>query len=684
MATKTVDELLIQISLNAKQLQQSLSNAEQSINKFADKISGVMSTALDLIALKFSVSFGKNLVETFANTGSKLYFLSQQVGESVGTLDKWGAAVQKAGGNAESFYGTINSLHNKLVDMKYNGDMKTAGMFGMLGVKTSNADHSLRNTTDILLDLSDKLKGKDKGFQQFVGRQFGIDEATLRVLSQGREATLKLVNAQKQLYNEKTAREAEKQREKLIDFERALDKLKIQIAEKLLPAADKFINWIQKFVTQHGKDLALIVEGIVNGLIDLIKYLPEVTKFFTDLNKTLGVTAGDLGKILAGLMALKVGKDVLTTLGVAATALSSPLVAAAAAVTSLYTTWELMKDKMKDPASFDKKMQKSLNDKSSWLNQGLDWLSNKTGLNMATSGNKNTSPSMWDKVIDWAQGMVESSNKDNTIGYKMKKENNPDKFNEKMQNSIDDKSSLLNRGFKWFSDHTGLNMTPSGNQKTQSSMWDKALDWAQGMVESGNEDNTIGYKMKKDANGKHQYVDKNDNFIKESEKTTKGVPEAYGRYQIMPSTASEVMGRNVTGQELLNGEFNQQVHDKLMDKWTKQFGSKEAALAYYNAGHRGVKQYQETGTTDYLTKIKDKLSGVIPASLASQPVQLAVNQANQANQVKPAMTQQQAKSGATIQAHTVNINANNPKQLASEVVSKVNLAFAFAGNPRVA
>jgi prefoldin subunit 5 len=595
MATKTVDELLIQISLNAKQLQQSLSNAEQSINKFADKISGVMSTALDLIALKFSVSFGKNLVETFANTGSKLYFLSQQVGESVGTLDKWGAAVQKAGGNAESFYGTINSLHNKLVDMKYNGDMKTAGMFGMLGVKTSNADHSLRNTTDILLDLSDKLKGKDKGFQQFVGRQFGIDEATLRVLSQGREATLKLVNAQKQLYNEKTAREAEKQREKLIDFERALDKLKIQIAEKLLPAADKFINWIQKFVTQHGKDLALIVEGIVNGLIDLIKYLPEVTKFFTDLNKTLGVTAGDLGKILAGLLALKVGKDILGTLGLAATALSSPIVAAVAAVTSLYEAWQMLQDKM----------------------------------------------------------------------------NNPDKFNEKMQNSIDDKSSLLNRGLKWFSDHTGLNMTPSGNQKTQSSMWDKALDWAQGMVESSNKDNTIGYKMKKDANGKYQPV---------LDAKGQKIPEAYGRYQIKPSTASEVMGRNVTGQELLNGEFNQQVHDKYMMQLEKRYGSKEAALAAYNGD---LANYRKTGHSDYVDKIKAKLGGAIPANLASQPVQLAVNQANQANQVKPAMTQQ-AQSGATIQTHTVNIQANNPKQLASAVVSKVNLAFAFAGNPRVA
>lgn len=594
MAQKTVDELVIQLTLNAKQLQQSLSSAEQNISKFANKMSSTINTALDLIALKFSVSFGKNLIETFANTGAKLHFLSSQVGESVGTLDKWGVAVQKAGGNADSFYSTISNLHNKLVDMKFSGDMKLASTFGMLGVKTTNADHTLRKTTDILLDLSSVMKGKDTNFQQFVGRQLGIDDATIRILAQGRDATLKLVNAQKQLYSDKSAAVAEKQREKLIDFERALDKLKIQIAEKLLPAANKFIDWIQKFINQHGNDLAVIVENIVNGLIKFIDYLPTVTKFFDDLNKTLGITVADFGKILAGIMALKVAKDIFSMLGAGAAAFSNPLIAAVVALTSLYKIWEMMQDKANNPEEFNQNMTKSINDKSSLINKGLGWLSNKTGLNLTTQGNQSTSSSMWDKVIDWAQGKVESSNQDSTIGY----------------------------------------------------------------------------KMKKDASGKYQHVlDSKGNKI----------PEAYGRYQIMPSTASEVMGRNVTGQELLNGEFNAQVHSKLMDKWTKQYGSKEAALAYYNAGNRGLKQYQETGTTTYLDKIKGVIGGLNPASLASQPVQQAVGQANQRQP-----TQQVANTTPTINVNTMNVNADDPKQLASAVKSKVNMAYVFAGNPIIA
>lgn len=592
MAQKVVDELVIQMTLNAKQLQQSLGNAEQSISRFASKMSSTINTALDLIALKFSVSFGKNLIETFANTGSKLHFLSSQLGESVGTLDQWGVAIQKAGGNADSFYGTISNLHNKLVDMKFNGDMKLASTFGMLGVKTTNADHSLRKTTDVMLDLADKLKGKDTNFQQFIGRQLGIDDATIRVLAQGREATLKLVNAQKQLYNDKTAKAAEKQREKLIDFERTLDKLKIQIAEKLLPAANKFIDWIQKFVNQHGNDLAVIVENIVNGLAQFINYLPQVTKMFTDLNKSLGITAGDLGKILAGIMALKVAKDIFGMLGAGAAAFSNPLVAAVVALTSLYKIWEMMQDKANNPVEFNKKMQSTVNDKSSYLNKGLDWLSSKTGLNLSASGNKSTSSSMWDSVIDWAQGLVESRNKDDTIGY----------------------------------------------------------------------------KMKKDANGKYQNVlDAKGNKI----------PEAYGRYQIKPSTASEVMGRNVTGQELLNGDFNKQVHDKYMAQLEAKHGSKEAALAAYNGD---LANYRKTGQSDYVNKIKGVIGGLNPASLASQPVQQAVTQAN--SQAAPA--QQTGKQGATITVNTMNVNANDPKQLASAVQSKINPAYAFAISPRIA
>lgn len=635
MAQKTVDELVIQLTLNAKQLQQSLSSAEQNISKFANKMSSTINTALDLIALKFSVSFGKNLIETFANTGAKLHFLSSQVGESVGTLDKWGVAVQKAGGNADSFYSTISNLHNKLVDMKFSGDMKLASTFGMLGVKTTNADHTLRKTTDILLDLSSVMKGKDTNFQQFVGRQLGIDDATIRVLSQGRDATLKLVNAQKQLYSDKSAAAAEKQREKLIDFERALDKLKIQIAEKLLPAANKFIDWIQKFVNQHGNDLAVIVENIVNGLIKFIDYLPTVTKFFDDLNKTLGITAGDLGKILAGLIGLKVAKDIFGLLTGGATGLAnalklitSPLGAMVTSLATIKWVYDKYEEFKKNPEQFN-------TDDHSLTN-----VKGKLGRLFQASEKLGGS-------------LYELFNPDTDIN---KPKIKPEEY-----------------------DKTGLNLTTQGNQSTSSSMWNKVIDWAQGKVESENKDSTIGYKQKQDKNGKSHWVDRQGNFIKKSELETKGIPEAYGRYQIMPSTASEVIGRNVTGQELLNGEFNAQVHSKLMDKWTKQYGSKEAALAYYNAGNRGLKQYQETGTTTYLDKIKGVIGGLNPASLASQPVQQAVGQANQRQP-----TQQAANTTPTIQVNTMNVNADNPKQLASAVQSKVNMAYAFAGNPRIA
>lgn len=399
MAT-TVDELLIQVTLNAKQLQQSLNSAEQSISKFADKITNTLSVALEAIALKFSLSFGKNLVETFATTGSKLYFLSQQIGESVSTLDQWGVAVQKAGGNTDSFFNTINNLHNKLVDMKFNGDLQTAGLFGMMGIRTSQSNGQLKKTSEILLEISDFFKGQSKEQQQFFGRKLGLDDATVRVLAKGREETLKLVNAQKSLWNDKTAAQAEKQREQLIRYDRAIEQLKLTIAEKLLPYANQFINWIQKFVNQHGNDMAIIVDKIVGALAEMVGYIPKVTAYIGELNKSLGLTAGDLGKILAGILALKVAKDVFMGLAAAANLFLSPITAALAGIMGLFEIWKQIQEKINNPENYNQKMSKSVNDKSSYLNQALSWISDKTGLNLTPEGNKKAQPSQWDKVID--------------------------------------------------------------------------------------------------------------------------------------------------------------------------------------------------------------------------------------------------------------------------------------------
>lgn len=636
--SKTVDELLIQVTLNAKQLQQSLNSAEQNISRFADKITSVMSVALEAIALKFSLSFGKSLVETFATTGSKLHFLSQQVGESVGTLDKWGVAVQKAGGSTDTFFNTINNLHNKLVDMKYNGDLKTASIFGLMGINTTGANGELKKASDVLLEISKFFKGKTTNQQQFFGRQLGLDDATIRLLAKGEQETLKLVNAQKQLWNEKSAAQAERQREKLIQYDRAIEQLKITIAEKLLPYANQFINWVQRFVNEHGTDLANIIDTIVSALADMAGYIPTITGFIGDLNKSLGITGKDLGKILVSLLALKAAKDVFSILASGAKLLSTELVAITAAFTTIKWVYDKYQEFKKNPDAFNTEDRSLTN----W--QGKLGRLFKMG--------ESAGGAVYD-IVSWAQGMVESGNKAQ-IGYA------PEELDTKLKKAIPE--SGITKFAEWMQKKTGIGFTT--DQANKNDFWGGAIKWAQGMVESGNK-SQIGYAMQKDASGRYQYkLDAKGNKI----------PEAYGKYQIKPSTASEVMGRKVTGNELMNDDFNTEVHDKLMAKWTKQFGSQEAALAYYNAGQKGLDTYRKTGTTSYLDKIKS----YIPNALAAQGAQQAITQANQNR------PQQASSSNVNMNIHSVNVKADSPQELVNDLMSKVPTGMAFNTGLRTA
>lgn len=385
----TVDELLINVTLNAKQLNQSIQNAESQLNKFAHNISTVVGGALEMLALKFSVTFGKDLIETFANAGTKLNVLSQQIGENVGTLDKWGAAVQKAGGSADSFYNTVNNLHNRLVDMKIGGDMKSSSIFGLLGISIENAAHQLKKPSEILLELSSKLKGQSQEFQQYIGRQLGIDEATIRVLSKGREETLKLVAAQKQLWDNKNSRQAMQARDNIIDFDRRLEQLKNTIAVKLLPVAFKFMGWIEQmvdkhsdaisnfianladgfvtmsmaignFVSSHGKEVVEVLGKIVGFIKELVlNYLPAIADGFREFKKETGLTSGGLVKLLGAFMALKAITGVIGAISAATKilggllgALSAPLTAIVSSIQSIKWIYDMYQEYESNPDKF--------------------------------------------------------------------------------------------------------------------------------------------------------------------------------------------------------------------------------------------------------------------------------------------------------------------------------------------
>ena len=156
----------------------------------------------------------------------------------------------------------------------------------------------------------------------------------------------------------------------------------------------------------------------------------------------------------------------------------------------------------------------------------------------------------------------------------------------------------------------------------------------------------IGYAMTRDKNDKYTYkLDKNGNKI----------PEAYGKYQIKPSTASQVMGRNVTPQELMNDKFNEQVRDKYMSQLLQQYGTQERALAAYNGD---LKRYDKTGSTPYIDKFRSMIGTMFSApssttnAVQSPAVSSTINNQRSSN----------VNSQTTI--GDINVSANNPEDFA--------------------
>lgn len=69
---------------------------------------------------------------------------------------------------------------------------------------------------------------------------------------------------------------------------------------------------------------------------------------------------------------------------------------------------------------------------------------------------------------------------------------------------------------------------------------------------------------------------------------------ACGAMQILPSTASYILGRKVTSSELLNDlEFNVETSMKYMARLYKKSGRWDIALGYYNSGQSQVNGYAQ-------------------------------------------------------------------------------------------
>jgi hypothetical protein len=278
----------------------------QASGKQAAEFFGQMQSAAVRFFAVLTVGRGlSDFTRTIIQTGAQLDRMAKNFGTSTDRLSRWTAAVKVNGGTAEGFLGTMQGLSSALTELKLTGNTGILPYLQALGVSVADAEGKARPLENILADIGDQLKALPSREDAFnIGRNLGIDDATINLLLKGRAEVEKLLAAQK-AYSQADADAARKAAENWEQVKVNIERTTQELVIKLLPTLEKLAKSMERFAEVAVPVLTIVVDQFVK--------LDEATDGWAT---TLGLALvtlrlitgpgiiGGLGKLAAGITKL--------------------------------------------------------------------------------------------------------------------------------------------------------------------------------------------------------------------------------------------------------------------------------------------------------------------------------------------------------------------------------------------
>lgn len=284
-------------------------STKESARKIDDVVKDLKNSIIGSLAAVASSDFLKNVVKSTVDLSTKLDNLSYQTNESKQDIFAWGEAVKRTGGTAESFYSSISGLSEKLMEMQTNFGSAGQVVFMRLGINLVDVNGKMKKSTDILKELADKFVGLPKAWQFNLGKQLGLDNATIRMLSEGGKSTQDLVDRMTKLGNLSAldSEKLNKYRNSLYDISLIFTSLKIDITNALIPALKKFNEYyivFLSFLERHSgivKIAVVALSAVLSGA--LLSAILSVTRAIIAMGVAFAATPiGILILALSGLL----------------------------------------------------------------------------------------------------------------------------------------------------------------------------------------------------------------------------------------------------------------------------------------------------------------------------------------------------------------------------------------------
>ena len=295
MASNTVEQIFVELLLNAKgynkdadeavkkseKLEKGLGGTEKQAAKtnksIANFTTGLSKAVKGVAGFAAVIAAGTGLLklaDEARKANDELNFLSKNLGMSSGEVKAWQGAAAAMGGSAQGMAGDMKGLNSSMNDFAMTGESSMLLMFNTLGVSMVDAQGKVRGTNDVMLDLADSMSKMDREQAFLMGQKLGFDEGTINTLLQGRDAMQEMVDYHKQMYtsNKQELEASRKLSENQAKLGAHWDSMKLMMGNAIIPLLVKLSNIALRFfefLQRHQKTVKNVFEamGIILGAL---------------------------------------------------------------------------------------------------------------------------------------------------------------------------------------------------------------------------------------------------------------------------------------------------------------------------------------------------------------------------------------------------------------------------------
>lgn len=287
-----LDELLVGLGFeyDPKEIQQFKTDIEKTVKVVKN---------LTRVAVASAAAITSLTIASTSNTDEQGK-LAKEIGDTVENIDALQFALKRAGGTSDGMTSSLRQLAIRASEAA-RGTGSGVEAFGILGVSVTDSNGRLKTTSDLMLEVSNRMQGLNKAQQIELADKLGIRDSVL-LLQEGPEA-IKALIAEAHALGVTTAEDAavaEEFQDSLTDLWQIIKSVSRTISKTFAPILKKMVNsfsdwwklnrqmieqnfpkWVSKFTS--ALKLLILAAGaflaisLVNHLATLITLLRGVS-----------------------------------------------------------------------------------------------------------------------------------------------------------------------------------------------------------------------------------------------------------------------------------------------------------------------------------------------------------------------------------------------------------------------